>query len=113
MLFPFFIPDSHFCCRPFFFPTIFSTESSSLEKGKMHSEKQIFNKIVEKFLFLGMKHYYFFFSHDTFHSWKVVDEKKNGEIKWVQTKMDLDKHIVNHQWINKPSRITRKIRGKL
>lgn len=29
-----------------------------------------------------------------FHSLKVVDEEKNGEMKWVKTNVDLDRHIV-------------------
>ncbi|KAK4339112.1 hypothetical protein RND71_040574 [Anisodus tanguticus] len=32
--------------------------------------------------------------HPRFSSLQVVDEKKNGEMKWVRTKVDLDKHIV-------------------
>ncbi|KAG5629788.1 hypothetical protein H5410_001505 [Solanum commersonii] len=32
--------------------------------------------------------------HPRFSSLQVVDEKKNGEMKWVQTKVDLDKHII-------------------
>ncbi|XP_019229798.1 PREDICTED: O-acyltransferase WSD1-like isoform X2 [Nicotiana attenuata] len=32
--------------------------------------------------------------HPRFSSLQVVDEEKNGEMKWVRTKVDLDKHIV-------------------
>ncbi|KAH0729518.1 hypothetical protein KY290_000640 [Solanum tuberosum] len=32
--------------------------------------------------------------HPRFSSLQVVDEKKNGEMKWEQTKVDLDKHII-------------------
>ncbi|XP_009630816.1 wax ester synthase/diacylglycerol acyltransferase 11-like [Nicotiana tomentosiformis] len=32
--------------------------------------------------------------HPRFSSLQVVDEKKNGEMKWVRTMVDLDKHIV-------------------
>ncbi|KAK9279468.1 hypothetical protein L1049_013147 [Liquidambar formosana] len=32
--------------------------------------------------------------HPRFSSLQVMDEKKEGEMKWVRTKVDLDKHII-------------------
>ncbi|KAF3634753.1 putative CAP [Capsicum annuum] len=46
-----------------------------------------FQKIKENLVHTLLK-------HPRFSSLQVVDEKNNGEMKWVRTKVDLDKHIV-------------------